>query len=82
MKTIKQGEAASYIERLLGERGFNVPSHKLANHWIVFEYHGKQIGVDQRSGVWIRDREEEWRCVAMPCTVSGAIQAVDFLARE
>lgn len=83
MKPIKQSEAANYIERLLIERGFNVPSRQLVNRWIVFEYQGKQIGIDLAAGVWVRDSEsDDWRCFAAPCTVSGAIQAVDFLATE
>jgi hypothetical protein len=79
MKAIKQPEAVNYIERLLIERGLNVPSHKI-DHWIVFEYQGKQLGIDSASGVWVRGSElEDWRCYAAPCTVSGGIQAVEFL---
>lgn len=82
MKVIKQSEASKYIEKLLIERGLSVPSRKLANHWIVFEYQSKHIGVDQKAGVWVREGEGDWQCLAIPCTVSGAIQAVDFLARD
>jgi hypothetical protein len=83
MKAIKQSEATNYIERLLIERGFSVPSRKLANQWITFDYQGKQIGIDLAAGVWVRGSEaDDWRCFAAPCTVSGAIQAVEFLAKE
>ena len=83
MKAIKQSEATNYIERLLIERGFNVPSRQLSNQWIIFEYQGKQIGIDLAAGVWVRGSEsEDWRCFAAPCQVSGAIQAVDFLVVE
>ena len=83
MKAIKQSEATNYIERLLIERGFSVPSRKLVNQWITFDYQGKQIGIGLAAGVWVRESEsDDWRCFAAPCTVSGAIQAVDFLANE
>jgi hypothetical protein len=82
MKQITQNEAANYVQKLLIERGFNVASHKLTNQWIVFEHQGKQVGIDRKAGVWIKEPEHEWRCLAVPCTVSGAIQAVDFLAKE
>ena|SRR5689334_13013340 len=82
MKAIKQSEATNHIQKLLIERGFNVPSRTLANQWIAFDYEGKQIGVDLKSGVWIRELEGEWRCLAMPCNVSGAIQAVEFLTNK
>jgi hypothetical protein len=81
MRVIKQSEAAGYIARLLIERGLNIPSQKLANQWLVFEYQSKQIGVDLKTGVWIREGEGDWRCLAKLCTVSGAIQAVGFLAK-
>ena len=78
MRPIKQSEAVNHIKRLLQERGLDVPTRNL-KQWIIFEYKGKQIGVDTSSGVWIRELEREWRCLAMPCSVSGAIQAVEFL---
>ena len=82
MKAIKQSEAVSHIKRLLQERGFDIPSRTDHQRWVIFEHKGKQLGIDSASGVWVREREEDWRCLAMPCTVSGAIQAVDFLAKE
>ena len=81
MKAIKQSEAVNYIQRLLIERGINASSRK-QDHWDIFEYQSKQIGVDQKAGVWIRELEGDWRCVATPCTVSGAAQAVEFLITE
>jgi hypothetical protein len=82
MKAIKQSEATNYIQRLLIERGFNVPYSKLTNQRIVFEYKDKQIGIDPKAGVWIRELEGDWQCLAMPCNVSGAIQAVEFLTKD
>ena len=83
MRTIKQSEAVNHIHKLFMERGYNVPSRKLSDHWVIFEHQGKQLGVDSASGVWVRESEGgDWRCFAKPCTVSGAIQAVEFLAKE
>jgi hypothetical protein len=79
MKPVSQKEAVNYVERVLIERGFHVPSRRLAD-WIIFDYEGKQLGIDSTSGVWARASETaDWRCFAKPCTVSGAIQAVEFL---
>jgi hypothetical protein len=82
MRAIKQSEAVNHIQRLLEERGLQIAWHHLEESpWVVFARLGRQIGVDPASGVWIRDSEAgDWRCLASPCTVSGAIQAVEFLA--
>ncbi|MEN3331553.1 MAG: hypothetical protein V7641_918 [Blastocatellia bacterium] len=84
MKAIKQTEAVNHIQGLLRERGFNILSRSIGNqHWIIFERRGRQLGVDSAAGVWIRESEEsDWRCLAIPCSVSGAIQAVEFLTTE
>ena len=59
------------------------PDHYAEIRGIVFEYQGKQIAIDLAAGVWVRGSEaHDWRCFAAPCTVSGAIQAVEFLAQE
>lgn len=83
MKAIDQAEAVNHIKGLLKERGFNLPSRLLApEQWVIFEHNRKQIGIDPASGVWVRESEgDRWRCTAKPCTVSGAIQAVEFLAK-
>ena len=82
MRAIKQLEAVNHIQKLLIERGFSIASRTLPNQWVVFDYEGKQIGVDLKSGVWIRASElEDWRCACTPCNVSGAIQAVEFLTQ-
>ena len=86
MRAITQTEAIGHIRNLLRERGLDLPSRNLAmpdnQRWVIFEYKGKQLGVDSASGVWISEREGDWQCLATPCTVSGAIQAIDFLAKE
>jgi hypothetical protein len=79
---MRQSEAKRYIQKYLTERGFEITPSK-QNHWVIFEHQGKQLGVDRKSGVWIRASElEDWRCLCTPCNTSGAIQAVDFLAKE
>lgn len=80
----KQDEAANHIGELLSQRKIDIPFHRLtlpdSQQWIVFEYNGRQLGIDMASGVWVRESENHgWRCVSMPCTVSEALQAVEFL---
>ncbi len=82
MKAIKQPEAVNHIKRLLRERGLDIPSRMDSQRRVIFEHQGKQLGVDSALGVWVREREGDWRCLAKPCTVSGAIQAVEFLVTE
>jgi hypothetical protein len=80
----KQTEAAIHIQELLNKGGYSITPRKItledSQHWTIFENNQRQIGIDSVSGVWVRESERhEWRCIAMPCTVSGAIQAVEFL---
>ena len=83
MKRITQAEAVKHIKHLLRERGLDIPEQSGAERMMIFEHQGKQLGVDSSSGVWVRESEgSNWLCLAMPCTVSGAIQAVEFLAKE
>jgi hypothetical protein len=80
----KQAEAANQINSFLSNAGLNILPRKLTipdgQQWIIFEREGKQIGVDTASGVWIRVKDNDWRCIGLPCTVSCAIQAVDSLS--
>jgi hypothetical protein len=80
----KQIEATSHIQELLTNRGLDTFLRKMTleddQHWIIFELNQRQIGIDSASGVWVRESiSDDWRCFAMPCTVSGALQAVEFL---
>jgi len=81
----KQAEAAKHIQELLSKRGFNIPRKKLTlpenQEWVIFEREGKQIGIDTASGVWVRIKDRDWRYIGLPCTVSCAIQAGDFLTK-
>jgi hypothetical protein len=86
----KQIEAANHIQELLNKAGYSVTPRKITlennQHWIILEYKEKQIGIDSVSGVWvresIRDDWNDWKCLAMPCSVSGALQAVEFLIQS
>lgn len=83
---MKQTKAVSHIRALLLERGVEVPSRisAMANgqRWVVFELHGRQIGIDPASGIWQRESDDcQWRCVATHHTTSGACLAVDFLSK-
>ena len=83
-KVSKQAEAVNHIQELLTKRGLGTRPRKLTleddQHWVIYELNQRQIGIDSASGVWVRESiRHDWRCIAMPCTVSGALQAVDFL---
>jgi hypothetical protein len=84
VKRAKQVEATSCIRELLLQRSLDISSRNITleenQRWIIFEYTSRQIGIDSDSGVWIRESEgHDWRCISMPCTLSGALQAIDFL---
>lgn len=84
---MNQARAASHIRELLIQRGLDIPSRrvKLAadQEWVIFERNERQLGVDAASGIWLRNSvNEDWRCVAMSHTMSGAIIAVDFLKED
>jgi hypothetical protein len=77
----------SHIRELLIQRGFNIPSRQMTlednQHWAVFQYGEREIGIDTASGVWVRSSiRDEWHCLSMPCTVSGALKAVEFLIKD
>jgi hypothetical protein len=86
-KSRKQAEAAGKIRELLLQRSFDVPSRKMRlpdeQQWIVFQHGERQIGIDTATGVWVRETiSASWKCIALPCTISGAVQAVEFLTRD
>jgi hypothetical protein len=40
-------------------------------------------GIYSESGIWVRESiRHDWRCISMPCNVSGAIQSVEFLTQD
>jgi hypothetical protein len=82
----KQAEAANHIQELLNKAGYRISPRKITlednQHWILFELNERQIGIDSASGVWVSESElHNWRCIALPCNVSGALQAVEFLTQ-
>jgi len=85
-KSGKQTEAANLIHQLLTQRGLDIPSRNLnleeSRLWVVWENRGRQVGIDSGSAIWVREGDlHNWRCIAMPCSVSGALQAVEFLTQ-
>jgi hypothetical protein len=73
----KQAEAANHIQELLNKAGYSIDPRKISlednQHWIILEYKERQIGIDSASGVWVRESiRHDWKCIAMPCSVSGA----------
>lgn len=83
---MRQAQAASHIRELLTARGFEVPPRLMTlpgnQQWVVLERNERRVGIDADSGIWLRTSCDEWRCVATPHTISGAIMAVDFLTRD
>lgn len=82
-----QTEASNYIKNLLASRQLTITPRAMTSEgskeWIVFEHQGRELGLDTLSGIWVRASiDESWRCLATPCNVSGAIQAVDFLIQD
>jgi hypothetical protein len=86
-KLTKQAEAARHIRELLIQRGLDVSSRQMIlednQHWTVFQYGERHLGIDTASGVWVRSSiRDEWHCLSMPCIVSGALKAVEFLIKD
>lgn len=81
----KQTEASNYIRNLLASRQLNPTFRTIMfenKEWIVFEHKDKELKIDPVSGLWIRMKDGDWKCLATPCNVSGALQAVEFLTQE
>ena len=81
----RQTEASNYIRNLLASRKLYITPRTMTfenQKWIVFEHKDRELKVDPQSGLWIRVKDSEWRCIATPCNVSGALQAVEFLTKD
>ena len=81
----KQTEASNYIRNLLASRQLILTPRTMTledKEWIVFEHKDRELKIDPQSGLWIRVKDNEWKCLAMPCNVSGALQAVEFLTSD
>jgi hypothetical protein len=81
----RQTEASNYIRNLLASRQLILTPRTMTfenKEWIIFEHKDRELKIDPQSGVWIRVKDGEWKCVATPCNVSGALQAVEFLTSD
>lgn len=82
----KQAEATQYIKDLLSSHDLKIqPGIVLIGQdepWQVFENDNKCVGIDLNAGVWIGLKGEEWRCIESSCTVSGALQVIEFLVKD
>ncbi len=83
----KQARAVGHVRKLLGERQIEAASRRLrlpdGQQWVIFERKGRQVGVDSASGIWLRESaDDDWRCVAMPHSTSGAALAAEFLSKD
>jgi hypothetical protein len=79
----KQTEAGNYVRNLLVSHQLLITPRKMTfenKEWIIFKHKDRELKIDPASGLWIRTKDEEWKCLATPCNVSGALQAVEFLA--
>jgi hypothetical protein len=84
VKPSKQTQATSYIKNLLASRTLSIePGIVLLGSdeaWQVFEYQKKCIGIDPSSNVWIGPSGGDWQALG-ECTVSAALQAVEYLLK-
>lgn len=87
IKRTKQVQTASYIRVLLESwevklkpRRTRVKNQEL---WLVFQLGVRGVGVDPRSGVWLRDTpESDWRCLARTSDSGAVLISVEFLVNE
>lgn len=82
----KQTEATKYIKNLLTSRKVEIEPGIVvigeAEECRVFEYNGKCLAVDTKSGIWVGPSGGEWKCIASSCTISSALQAIEFLIKD
>ena len=82
----KQAEATRYIKNLLSSRNIQIEPGIFilgeAEECQVFEYNGKCLAIDTKSGIWIGPSGGDWRCIDQTCTVGSALQAIDFLLKD
>ncbi len=80
----KQIEAARYITNLLARRNIHIESGILLIgecDWQVFDYKRKCLAIDPNAGLWIGMSGGKWNPLGT-CTVSTALQAVEFFTRD
>lgn len=79
-----QIQATRYIKNLLASRGVTIESTiSLIGEcdWQVFDYNRKCLAIDPNAGVWVGMAGGKWNNLGA-CTVSNALQAVEFLITE
>ena len=80
----KQADATRYINSLLESRNIRADSgisEVGEEPWQVFEYNGKCIGIATNGSVWTGLSGGGWKCISSTCTVSSALQAIEFLLK-
>lgn len=80
----KQEEATRYIKNLLASRSVHIePGISLIGEcdWQVFDYKRKCLAIDPNAGIWVGISGGKWKTLGT-CTVSNALQAVEFLIKE
>lgn len=79
-----QSESKAHVQQVLRSRGVETDAGIVViagEPWEVFEYEMRCIGIDPDSGVWIGPSGGQWACIDKSCTVSSALQAVEFLMK-
>lgn len=81
----KQSQATNYIRSLLASRNIQIEPGILTigelDECQVFEYNKKCLAIDTESGLWIGPSGGKWRQISSSCTVSAALQAVEYLIK-
>ena len=80
----EQLEANRYITNLLASRGVRIESTiSLIGEcdWRVFDYKRKCLAIDPNAGLWVGMSGGKWNPLGN-CTVSNALQAVEFLTKD
>ncbi len=79
-----QTEATRYIKNLLASRNVHIESTISVIgecDWQVFDYKSKCLAIDPNAGIWVGMSGGKWNPLGT-CTVSNALQAVEFLTKE
>ena len=85
-KFTKQAQATNHIKSLLSSRNILLEPGVIvlgeAEECQIFEYNNRCLAVDTKSGLWVGNLGGDWRQISNSCTVSGALQAVEFLTQD
>ena len=81
----KQAEATKYIKNLLASRNIQIEPGIIvfgeAEECQMFEYRNRCLAIDTKSGLWVGPSGGEWRQISSSCTVSSALEAIEFLLK-